>query len=178
MTTRFQVRIRCTACGHRYKRVLAAEDEEALAEMPDPPCPACKEASKRAAFDFNGPAPAIGGNIAVRAMDDTMNMVAQDYGMTDLRTDGREGETMAPKLPPAQQAMADSFFSRPRNRNLPAIMQMSPRAVMASAVAGRFMTPDTAQPIAAHHKRRDPVRARLITGDGVPRGGMVTTLKE
>ena len=64
-----------------------------------------------------GKAPAIGGNLAVKAMDISMEITAQQYGLTDLSTDGRPGATMAPKLPAQQQAAADGMFdSRARGK--------------------------------------------------------------
>ncbi len=171
MSTKFQVTLRCQACQHKYKRVMEADDEDSLDDIPDPPCPVCSKAARKPrGLDVSkGKAPGIGGNLAVKATDYTMNMVAQDYGMTDLRTDAREGEAMAPKLPPRQQAMADNMFAKRGGRgvNPASIMGLDPRQVMRAAVGGRFNTPDTPNPVALQHKRRASAPVNIIAGDGV-----------
>jgi hypothetical protein len=169
--TKFQVTIRCDLCQHRYKRTMEAEDEQGLDEIDDPPCPKCTKAAKAPrgmAFD-TGRAPAVGGSLQVRAVDFTADLVMRDHGMTDLRSDVREGESMAPKLPPRQQAMADNMFARRNSRgiNPASIMGLSPRAVMQAAVSGRFNTPDTPNPVAIQHARRDAAPTHIIAGDGI-----------
>ena len=53
----------------------------------------------------------IGGNKMVAAVDQTAEIVMKDYGLTDLKDRVGPGETMAPKLPPQQQALADTMFN-------------------------------------------------------------------
>lgn len=157
--TRFQITLRCTSCAHKFKRILSAEDEMHLAELPDPPCPRCNVVQRKRGMDIAaGKAPAVGGSLAARAVDATAEIVMQDHGMTDLRSDVREGESMAPKLPPKQQALADNFFSAPRARRNPAggIFSLPPAAVMKAAVGGRFMTPDTVVPMASQRAADRP----------------------
>ncbi len=167
--TRFGVTLRCTSCGTRYKRTMTAPDEETLAALPDPPCPTCNKKAKRRKFDFaSGKAPATGGALSVRAVDETARIVMEDHGMTDLRSDVREGESAAPKLPPAQQAMADNFFKRGQgapSRMRSGMFGMNPNAVRAAAVAGRFRTPDTVDPVALQHSQRKSVPTNLINPD-------------
>jgi len=170
--TRFQLKLRCTDCGTRYKRVVEVADDQNVSDVPDPPCPTCSKVHKTKvpAFKFGtGKAPAVGGSLVVKAVDTTAQIVMEDHGMTDLRSDVREGESMAPKLPPRQQAMADNFFARPKNqrRMRGGIFDLPPRAVMQSAVNGRFQTPDTINPIAIHHARRESAPVRIVGGDGV-----------
>lgn len=169
MTTRYAVTIRCQVCQCRYKRTMEAEDIETLERIADPPCPNCKKAQKVRRAKFDGTAPAIGGSIVVRAVDYTAQTVMADYAMTDLRSDVREGETMAPKLAPRLQAMADNMFDRPKQRGNPAagIFGLSARAVMAAAVSGRFQTNDTPNPIATQHRARDRAPIHIVAGDGV-----------
>jgi len=157
--SRFLVRLRCTSCAHRFKRIMSAEDEMHLAELPDPPCPHCGVIQKKRGMDVaGGRAPAVGGSLAVRAVDETAKIVMEDHGLTDLRSDVREGESMAPKLPPVLQARADNFFSAPRARRNPAggIFSLPPAAVMKAAVGGRFMTPDTVVPMASQRAADRP----------------------
>ena len=109
--TKFEVRIRCTVCNHRYKRVMQAVDADALEYVENPPCPRCYLPERVRGMDVaGGKAPAVGGSLAARAVDATAEIVMQDYQMTDLRSDVREGESAAPKLPPKQQEAADNFF--------------------------------------------------------------------
>lgn len=176
MSTQFQVTIRCMnpACGHRYRRVMEAPDAETLEYIPDPPCPKCAVKRRRKKFDFaSGKAPAAGGSLIVRAVDTTAQIVMQDHGMTDLRSDVREGESMAPKLPPRQQAMADSFFAKPQSqrRSRGGIFDLPPRAVMQAAVSGRFNTPDTVNPVAIQHRKRDAAPIHIVAGDGIRPAG-------
>ena len=168
--TRFQLRLRCTACGHRYRRVIEALDEDTLAYMPDPPCPICAAVQRNIGMDVGGgKAPAVGGSLAVRAVDTTAQIVMEDHGLTDLRSDVREGESAAPKLPPRQQAMADGFFGGAhRRRGIDAgILGLPPRQVLKAAVGGRFMTGDTVVPMASQRQDdRPPVHVVAAAGAG------------
>lgn len=113
-----RITFQCTKCGHQWIRTLKAEPKR------DPPCPnrRCVETSRLADLEREnenlrrmleeGCAPAtIGQNIRVKAVDETARIVMEDGHYTDLRDNVREGETMAPKLPQAQQALADAMFS-------------------------------------------------------------------
>jgi hypothetical protein len=170
MSTRFSVTIRCLNpdCGHRYKRVLMAENEDALSYVPDPPCPECRKRSKKKRFDYDGQAPAVGGSMVARAVDITAEIAMENTGLTDLRDDVREGETATPKLAPRLQQMADNMFARPKGRGHGAnIMGLSPAAVRQAAVNGRFMTPDTPNPVAIQHTMKDRKPIEIVAGDGV-----------
>lgn len=168
MSTSYRVTLRCTDCAHKWKRTVSSPDEA------DPPCPCCAKRTQNIGLDVTaGRAPAVGGSPAVRAMDFTMETVAQEYGFTDLRTDAREGETMTPKLPPKQQAVADAMFN-------PALRQksmgsagrgMGPKlgGIAANAMAGGYSVP-TADPIAALHAQNKPgakIKANYVVGDGI-----------
>lgn len=77
----------------------------------------------------------IGTNVHVKAIDETAKIVMEDYGHTDMRDDVRPGETMAPKLPPAQQAAADNYFGGGRKRELGGVnLARHARAAMAGAL--------------------------------------------
>lgn len=172
MSTAYRITLRCDDCGHRYKRMVSD-----LA-APDPPCPRCATAAKAPiGLDIAaGRAPAIGGSPTVKAMDYTMEAVAQDYGFTDLKTDGREGATMAPPLPPAQQAQADAMFNpTERARQMksanPAVAARL-NQIAATAMHGGYAqkaagAPD---PVAVAHEGKRPgdrINARFVAGDGV-----------
>lgn len=55
----------------------------------------------------------------IKAIDTTADIVMQDFKMGDLKDSVRTGDIMAPKLPPAQQAKADNFFSGGKKNGLP-----------------------------------------------------------
>ena len=115
--TRFKITYSCSKCGKPFVKVHDSIPRK------DPKCPnkACAEQAELAqlrrevanltAMLESGEAPAqIGHRPRTRAIDTTAEVVMQDYGLTNLKDNIRHGETMAPKLPPAQQAAADSYF--------------------------------------------------------------------
>lgn len=111
----FIITERCLDCGHKWKvKVFSATDD--ASDIPDPECPKCSAKVTPIGMDVAaGKAPGIGGSPMVKAMDMTANTVMREYGLTDLKSDGRQGATMAPSLPPPQQAAADGMFD-PRAR--------------------------------------------------------------
>lgn len=123
-----RITFQCSRCGHTWVRTLKAEPKR------DPPCPnrRCEEIVEREQLKRENEnlrrmleeqrAPAtIGQNVRVRAVDETARIVMEDQKLTDLRDNIREGETMAPKLPQAQQALADSMFSAKPDAVMPVI---------------------------------------------------------
>ena len=115
---RYRITYQCARCGHEWSRVTSKLDGK------DPPCPvaACREgameeeimrrAEKLAQMLAEQRAPAqIGNNVQTKAIDETARIVMADHNLTDLKDNIRPGESMAPRLPPAQQAAADGFFS-------------------------------------------------------------------
>ena len=170
--TSFEVTIRCLTCSHRYKRTLRAASAEALDRMPDPPCPKCKTAAKaQRGLDVGaGRAPAVGGSLVVKATDYTAAATMEDYGLTDLRSDVREGEMAVPKLPTAQQHAVDNFFGGPIARSGRRRFGAAPLPTLKAAVSGRYMTPDTANPIAMQNAKRERPPINVVAGDGVKRG--------
>jgi len=112
-----RVTYQCDDCGRTYKRVFKAVPKN------DPPCPnpRCAAAREMAAMKrelenlkamvASGSAPAqIGNKVVVKAVDETAKIVMEDYNMTNLRDGIRPGESVAPPLPPQQQAAADAYF--------------------------------------------------------------------
>ena len=107
----------CDRCGHDWHKLAYAVPKK------NPKCPnrSCVEiaelADLRTKYNnlermlLDGRAPAhIGANTTVKAVDYTANAVMEDYKLTDLKDGIRQGEDMAPKLPPAQQQQADNYF--------------------------------------------------------------------
>jgi hypothetical protein len=124
---KYQLVLRCKSCTHRYKRIVVIDDDEAIEDYPDPPCPKCaKRSERRDAYETATPAiphdgmdgiiasqraPGINGaSPIVKAIDQTADIVMKDYALSDLKDSVRQGEVMAPQLPPAQQKLADNFF--------------------------------------------------------------------
>lgn len=170
MTTAYRIQLRCTDCGHRFRRTVDSVDAD------DPACPNCAKQPQNIGLDVAaGKAPSIGGSPAVQAMDYTLEAVAQDYGFTDLRTDARENETMTPKLPPAQQLVADSMFN-PTLRKKAMGRNGSPignklGAIAANAMAGGYQMPayDPVSIMQRGKPQGSAIKANIVAGDGMPR---------
>lgn len=138
---KYKATYQCDRCGHIYSRTFK------VVPAKDPPCPKmdCKvairveqELKERHNFQSiveHGPPGHIGNNPTVKAIDRTADIVMQDHGLTNLRDDIREGESMAPKLPPRQQAAADSFFDRSAAN---AGVQRKMNNLAAKALRGQF----------------------------------------
>lgn len=77
----------CDSCGTEFE-FLHMNSEE-----PPPPCGLCQSETENAPPNRL----AIGGSNAVKAADYAQNMVAAQYGLTDLKTNLREGDTAAPR---------------------------------------------------------------------------------
>lgn len=160
MSTSYRITLRCTDCGHKWKRTVVSPGEA------DPPCPCCERRPVNIGLDVAaGIAPSIGGNPANKAMDFTMETVSKEYGFTDLRTDAHEGETMTPKLPPAQQAVADAMFN-PALRRKAMGGNVSPKlgGIAQTAMAGGYSAP-ASDPVARLHagkQGQSPIKANFI----------------
>ena len=142
-----RITFECGKCGHRWVRTLKAEPKR------DPPCPnrRCVETSQIADLKREnenlrqmleeGRAPAmIGQNIRVKAVDETARIVMGDGHYTDLRDNIREGESMEPKLPQAQQALADAMFSNKADQRfvIGLLVAFLP-AVVVGLIAGSYI---------------------------------------
>jgi hypothetical protein len=114
----YRITCECQRCGREFSWTAKTPGGK------DRPCPrkACKtmarkeqvqrEAENLAKIILEQRAPGhIGDKVIVKAIDQTAEVVMKDYGMTDLKDNIRAGESMAPKLPPAQQQAADNMFS-------------------------------------------------------------------
>jgi hypothetical protein len=171
--------MRCVRCGIKWSRKTTNPESR------DPPCPnlACGEQREPVGIDFSmQKAPGIVGmSTQTKAIDETAKIVMEDYGMTDLRSDVRagdpdrpgSGETMAPKLPPAQQAAADNFF-QPQGRAKNVHGFNTARAVRA-AMTGQLRDRQAINPIetlhSAHTPGEKPVNANVIASDRMGRRG-------
>ena len=162
MATKWKVKLGCPTCGHRYERVLKSLD------APNPPCPRCKTAERTRGLDFssNRAPAAIGGNVQIKAIDETARITMDMYKMTDLRSDVRPGETAAPKIAPVLQERADGFFGGGKGRNK---LPINPAMLKAAALRGAF-TRGATDIVGAVHKAKVQVPVRFIAGDGVKGG--------
>lgn len=147
----YKITCRCTICGHRWHRRTKNPDS------PDPPCPNldCGAQGQPIGMDLslNKAPAAVGMSIGVKAIDETVRMVMEDYGMTDMRSDVREGESAAPKLPPQQQALADGYFGGGAGRRRTGGINLAAHA--RAALSGRLSDPrSTAMSIGATHAAR------------------------
>lgn len=113
----YRITCRCDVCLEEFSwetTKLTARNRA----CPNPVCVATRREENRIKVERNrakileerrGPA-TIGDKPVVKAIDTTAEIVMEDYGMTDLRDNIREGDAVAPKLPAAQQRQADGFF--------------------------------------------------------------------
>lgn len=114
----YRVKCKCLRCGHVYYSRPAK-----VVPKKDPPCPrkackaaiaaeqAAKEAEHIQTMVTTGETPAVtGAKVIVKAIDQTMNIVAEDYKMTDLKDNIRAGDTVAPALTPRQREMSKNFW--------------------------------------------------------------------
>ena len=74
----------CGECSHRMEVVLSADQWDA-------PPPACEACDARMGQEFK--APNIGGSIGSRARKLTEDILANDYGVADVKFDNRQGAT-------------------------------------------------------------------------------------
>lgn len=116
-----RIMFECAKCGHVWTRTYKAEPKQ------NPNCPSKRCAERAEVADLkkqlanltamleSGVAPAqIGQNIRTKAIDKTAEIVMEDHHLTDLKDNIRAGETMAPRLPGGQQALADNLFTAPK----------------------------------------------------------------
>ncbi len=121
---------KCSDCDHRFERVT--QDDPRKKGGRPPSCPECKKGKystiksisksnkiyTQEELDKNSNdiidsrrMAAIGGKSNfTKAWDATQEMVASDYQMTDLNTNLRAGDSMAPKLAPHLEKQVDEVF--------------------------------------------------------------------
>lgn len=167
---KFRITYACKVCGHQWRKVVSDLSAD------DPPCPnlACGAAQTNIGMDYtsNRAPAAVGMSNSTKAIDETARIVQEDYGYTNLRDDVRLGETMAPKLPPAQQARADAMFGggKKRRENWSKagyhISPMSAGAMGAAAIRGAYSPAKAgADPVQMLHDRREKPPVNIIASD-------------
>lgn len=169
---KYRLTCRCLRCGKPYSKVVSVVPEK------DPPCPrkACKAAAleeeverrakNMAAILKSQQAPGhIGANNTVKAVDETAKIVMQDYHLTDLKDSVRAGESVAPKLPPVQQAQADNFFGGGNMRRKMSQKQLDLLGRKAIAGAYRHMAVNPSVALTGHSPGEPalrPVRVETV----------------
>ena len=173
---KYRVLYRCGDCKKEFYKIRT----ENTLNRKAPSCPntKCRKASRikfKSARDMEnlpapivggtpdnpGKAPGIGGSISAKALDRTAEMVMQDYGMTNLKDNLKAGESGAPKLPPAQQQMADNFFGGGNMKKLGrAVAPAVERALSGKALQGAV------NPIQQMHSARAKLPVRVVAEHG------------
>lgn len=161
---KYRLILRCLDCDHKFHRIVKSLDQ------PDPPCPKCKrKARKPRGMDFNSRrAPSVGGSLMGKAIEETARIVMADHKMTDLKDHLREGETMAPRLPPAQQEKVDNFWGGPRRARLREAMpaNLQPNAVGAAALGGAYRGGnEVSSLLGAMHQRKSGLKTNVVASD-------------
>lgn len=161
MKQKYRLTFSCS--DHGSFKIITQDEQKAMDDNYIAPCPQCKAKKKKvhrrvvlgdgpvSESDINGnpnpppiqKAPSIGGSNIGKAVDATARMVMEDYGMTDLRDNVRQGEAMAPKLAPRLQEQADSFFSPKKNKALPS---SAAGQIARAALSGKFSPVRTNSP--------------------------------
>ena len=111
----------CDECGTKFDKLHFESSE------PAPPCPGCEALSAR-----QTPAGFSIGTTKGQALDITQRIVEEDYGMSNMRDNMREGDVAAIATPQINQAAA-TFFQQSPQRAAPSAMMQS---AIASAKSG------------------------------------------
>jgi hypothetical protein len=154
--SKFELVLRCRSCKYKYKRVIYCEPDE-IDDEPNPPCPKCEKKARRTdVYEQATPAlphagmagvieaasaPGIVGAPQVKAIDTAARIVMEDHHLTNLKDNVREGDIMAPSLPPAQQQQVDNFWSAPKAKVQTMAdkkRQAQMKRIMAGAIAGKY----------------------------------------
>lgn len=142
-TTKFRITCKCLVCGKIYKCTVPKIDSV------DPPCPSklCiaarteseikRRAENMASILAQSRAPGHVGSITAKSIDFTNELVATDYGLTDLKDRVKVGESSAPRLSPVLQEQADNFFGGGSLRQNP-MLAARISSIGAAAAAGAF----------------------------------------
>lgn len=157
---KYQLVLRCKnwRCDHSrrpFKTIVYAENEAELKHVPDPPCPKCEKKLKRTESELKPQAAIpitpleqwvqdkqapgiIGRNNTVKAIDMAAQIAMEDYKLTDLKDNVRQGDVMAPRLPVPLQKAADNFFNPAANTSLDKKRRAQLQRMGQKAIAGGY----------------------------------------
>lgn len=155
----YEVRYCCDKCEHTFYRTTDF-DPRKKKDFRTPACPECrkKAAAAKSYIKLHGDVKpqtieekdaAIGGIIAdkkfpnmtgrsgfTKAMDETAKIVMEDYKMTDLRDNLREGDNMVPKLRPDLEKQVGEGFNQNQKNNVAGLAGANLNKVLTSAING------------------------------------------
>jgi len=102
-----------------------------------------------------------GSESMIKALDVVAEGSMKSYGMTDLNLHSsmRPGDSCAPKLPPAQQKMADNFFNQGKN---PMLKGVDASAIGRRAMAGAYRDPNNPVAMAHRNKLRPGTEGKFV----------------
>jgi hypothetical protein len=184
--SRYKLTLRCNNFRHgphKYSRTVDVDEDagETLDDVPNPPCPLCNKYVKLRDEEVMATAPIpiapieqwlsqqeapgiVGRSNTVKAIDMAAEISMKDYWLTDLKDNVRQGETMAPNLPPAQQKMADNFFSPQSNPAFASKRQKQIKLLGQRAIAGAFRTTalDVKSVLPDNRVALRPVRTEIV----------------
>lgn len=159
----FETKYICDTCQPPYTFVKITDDDPRKVKCRTPACPQCRErkALAKMSMNVNGRmsaetvmaiqaskppatpgAPALhGGNPRNKAIDETANIVMQDYQMTDLNMGShlRAGDNCVPKLSHELERKVDEVFNpQPRNNVMGMAGDNLTKALTKQINAGQF----------------------------------------
>ena len=105
---RYRLKCHCQVCGN----VWTVYRDDPSKKPNKCPNKACKAVQTQPTFDLDsGRAPGIiGAKTIVKAVDLAAKIAMEDYHLTDLKDNIREGESMVPRIAPKLQQAADTMF--------------------------------------------------------------------
>lgn len=130
----------CNSC-HKNNRFYKEKEGDKLAH-----CQHCGSQDVRYIGHTTAGIVAQSSQNMIKALDYTAKATMETYGMADLNLNSnmKPGDSCAPKLPPAQQTMADNFFG---GKGIP-----NSGAIAAKALAGSYA--DANNPVANLHRSK------------------------
>lgn len=134
--SKYKITYRCQRCGGKFSKLVSNPDTAKLkCQNMD-----CRHVQKNIGLDLSaGTSPGIvGASNVVKAVDETARIVMEDYGLSNLKDNLREGDSAAPSLPPQQQALADGFFNGKNTRNRMGISSRQAEMIKRRAIAGAY----------------------------------------
>ena len=113
---KYKVTSLCRHCGTKFSTIVSDVGRKKQIRCPNLDC---NKVQREIGFDpGEGQAPGLIGSNIAKAIDFTAEKVMREHGMTDLKDNIREGDTMAPTLPKEQQKAVDTFFTPEKNPRL------------------------------------------------------------
>jgi predicted nucleic acid-binding Zn ribbon protein len=149
---------KCSDCNSITK-LYEEVGETALTE-----CPACE--SKNLVYKGHiSKDISTASSIRNKAVDTTADIVMEDYKLGNLKEDVKLGESMAPRLDPVKQNLADNMFSGAARKKSFDAAKLAKRAMSGSLRDPR----NYVDPVKALQPRHKP-NVNFVAGDGIGAG--------